>query len=59
MTHTLRSLRLLGALALLGVFNGLAMWLAFSSATPMQPWLFAAWFLGDAIVGLIALGLTE
>ena len=59
MTHALRSLRLLGAIALLLAFNALALWLLVASAVPTEPWAFASLFLGDMAVGLIALSLTD
>jgi hypothetical protein len=53
------ALRFRGALALLVAFNVLAVGLMLVAAIPPEPWVFAAWFVGDAVVGLIVLGLTE
>jgi hypothetical protein len=47
------------ALAVLLAFNAIAIALMIAGGLPAHPGIFAAWFVGDVIVGLVALGLTE
>jgi hypothetical protein len=55
----LGSPRLLAALTLLVAFNAAAIAWIVAAGLPAHPAVFAAWFVGDAILGLVALGLTE
>jgi hypothetical protein len=47
------------ALAVLLAFNAIAIVLMTAGGLPANPGIFTAWFVGDALVGLVALGLTE
>jgi hypothetical protein len=59
MTRTLRSTRMAAAVALLVAFNIAAIvWFA-NADGPMRPVDFAIWFVGDLVIGLVALALTE
>lgn len=53
------ALRFRGALALLVAFNVLTVGLMLVAGIPPEPLVFAAWFVGDAVIGLIVLGLTD
>jgi hypothetical protein len=57
--HAVRPARSVVALALLLAFNAVAIALMVASGLPAHPAVFTAWFVGDMIAGLIALGLTE
>jgi hypothetical protein len=56
--HASRS-GLVVALAILLAFNAAAVALVLAGGLPASPAVFAAWFVGDVLVGLVALGLTE
>jgi hypothetical protein len=59
MTRILRSHRMAAAVTLFLVFNTAAfVWFANAEGS-MRPLDFAAWFVGDMVVGLVALALTE
>jgi hypothetical protein len=47
------------AIGILVAFNAVAIVLMVSGGLPAHPGIFAAWFVGDVLVGLVALGLTE
>ena len=51
--------RLAFAIGILLAFNAIAIALVLAVGLPAPPWVFAAWFVGDVVAGLIALGLTE
>lgn len=57
--NALGSNRFLTALAILVVFNAAAVAWVVAVGLPAQPWVFAAWFVGDIVVGLIVVGLTD
>jgi hypothetical protein len=57
--HASRPSRFVLALAILVAFNALALVLVLAGGLPASPAVFAAWFVGDVLVGLTALGLTE
>ena len=56
--HAPRS-RLIVALAILLAFNSVAIAVVLAGGLPATPAVFAAWFVGDVVIGLVALGLTE
>lgn len=58
-SRALPSGRVLLAVAILILFNAVAIALMLGGGLPAQPKIFAAWFAGDLLVGLAALGLTE
>ena len=55
----LRSYRLLAVLVLLVAFNAAAISLIIAGGFPASTGTFAAWFVGDIVVGLVVLGLTD
>jgi hypothetical protein len=58
-TRILRSARTAAALAVLVAFNLAALaWFANADGA-MRPVDFAVWFVGDLLIGLVALALTE
>ncbi len=57
--HTLQPSRLTVAVTILVLFNVVAIALVLAGGLPAEPWIFVAWFVGDIVVGLIALGLTD
>lgn len=57
--HASRPSRLAIAIAVLVVFNALAIALMAAGGLPAHPGVFTAWFVGDMIVGVWALELTE
>lgn len=59
MTRILRSTRMAAGLGVLVAFNVAAIvWFA-NADGPMRPVDFAVWFVGDLVIGLVALALTE
>ena len=59
MTRIVRSTRMAAALAVLVAFNVAAVvWFA-NAGGSMPPVDFAVWFVGDLVIGLVALALTE
>jgi hypothetical protein len=57
--HASRPGRFAVAIGILLAFNAVAIALVIAGGLPAHPGIFAAWFIGDALVGLLALGLTE
>jgi hypothetical protein len=59
MTRAIPSARVLAGVLVVLAFNVLAFVLFTRVDGLAQPAAFTAWFLGDAAVGLIALGITD
>jgi hypothetical protein len=57
--HASRPTRFIVAVGILVAFNAAAIALVLAGGLPATPLVFTAWFVGDVIVGLVALGLTD